>query len=157
MLSLLVMSDSAIPWTVVYQTPLSKEFSWQEYWSSLPFSIPRFLPVSGIKLASPMSRIGKIIVYHYATWILVDVNIFFYFNFFIFLILKTLILTCVPKHEPPSHLPPYNISLGHPHAPAPSMLYPASDIDWRFDSYMIVYMLECHSPKSSHPLPLRLK
>ena len=34
--------------------------------------------------------------------------------------------TRVPKHEPPSHLPPYNISLGHPRAPAPSMLYPAS-------------------------------
>ena len=27
---------------------------------------------------------------------------------------------------------------GHPRAPAPSMLYPASDIDWRFNSYMIV-------------------
>ena len=53
-------------------------------------------------------------------------------------------------------LPLHNTSLGHPHAPAPSMLYPASDIDWRFDSYMIVYMLECHSPKSSHPLPLPL-
>ena len=63
---------------------------------------------------------------------------------------------CVPKHEPASHLPPHNIPLGHPHAPAPSMLYPASDIDWRFDSYMIVYMLECHSPKSSHRLPLPL-
>ena len=34
--------------------------------------------------------------------------------------LKSLILTCVPKHETPSHLPPHNISLGHPHAPAPS-------------------------------------
>ena len=75
---------------------------------------------------------------------------------FVFLILKSLILTCIPKHEPPSHLPPHNISVGHPHAPAPSMLYPASDIDWRFDSYMIVYMLQCHSPKSSHPLPLPL-
>ena len=80
----------------------------------------------------------------------------FYFFIFFFLILKSLILTCVPKHEPPSHLPPHYISLGHPHAPAPSMLYPASDIDWRFNSYMIVYMLECHSPKSSHPLPLPL-
>ena len=79
-----------------------------------------------------------------------------FFLFFIFLILKSLILTCVPKHEPPSHLPPHNISVGHPHAPAPSMLYPASDTDWRFNSYMIVYMLECHSPKSSHPLPLPL-
>ena len=64
--------------------------------------------------------------------------------------------TCVPKHEPPSHLPPHNISLGHHRAPAPSMLYPASDIDWWFDSYMIVYMLQFHSPKSSHPLPLPL-
>ena len=36
------------------------------------------------------------------------------------------------------------------------MLYPASDIDWQFNSYMIVYMLECHSPKSSHPLLLPL-
>ena len=73
--------------------------------------------------------------------------------FFIFLILKYLILTCVPKHEPPSLLPPHNISLGHPRAPAPSMLYPALDIDWRFISYMIVYMFQCHSPKSSQPLP----
>ena len=78
------------------------------------------------------------------------------FYFILFLILKSLILTCVPKHEPPSQLPPHYISLGHPHAPAPSMLYPASDIDWRFNSYVIVYMLECHSPKSSHPLPLPL-
>ena len=48
--------------------------------------------------------------------------------------------TCVSKYEPHIHLPPHNISLGHPHAPAPSILYPASDIDWRFVSYMIVYM-----------------
>ena len=60
--------------------------------------------------------------------------------------------TCTP----PSHLPPHNISLGHPHAPAPSILYPASDIDWRFNSYMIVCMFQCHSPKSSNPLPLPL-
>ena len=64
--------------------------------------------------------------------------------------------TCDSKHEPPSHLPPHNIPLGHPRAPSPSMLYPASDIDWWFDSYMIVYMFQCHSPKSSHPLPLPL-
>ena len=70
---------------------------------------------------------------------------FFFCCFVLFcfvLILKYLILTCVPKHEPPSHLPPHNISLGHPHATAPSMLHPASDIDWLFNSYMIVYMLE---------------
>ena len=61
--------------------------------------------------------------------------------------------TWVPKHEPPSHLPLHIISLDHPHAPAPSILYPASNIDWRFVSYMIVYMFQCHSPKSTHPLP----
>ena len=48
--------------------------------------------------------------------------------------------TWVPSPEPPSHLPPYIISLDHPHAPAPSLLYPVSNIDWRFISYMIAYM-----------------
>ena len=62
--------------------------------------------------------------------------------------------TYVPNPEPPSHLPPHTISLGHPSAPAPSILYPASNLDWRFISYMILYMFQCHSPKSSHPLPL---
>ena len=50
--------------------------------------------------------------------------------------------------------PPHIISLGHPSAPAPSILYPVSNLDWRLVSYMIVYMFQCHSPKSSHPLPL---
>ena len=30
------MSDSAIPWTVARQAPLSMELSRQEYWSGLP-------------------------------------------------------------------------------------------------------------------------
>ena len=34
----------AAPWTVVYQTPLSKEFSRQEYWSGLPFLTPGIFP-----------------------------------------------------------------------------------------------------------------
>ena len=60
--------------------------------------------------------------------------------------------TCVPQPETPSHLPPCTIPMGHPSAPAPSILYPASNLDWRFVSYMILYMFQCHSPKSSHPL-----
>ena len=59
--------------------------------------------------------------------------------------------TRVPNPEPPSHLPPHTISLVYPSAPAPSILYPASNLDWRFVSYMILYMFQCHSPKSSHP------
>ena len=59
-----------------------------------------------------------------------------------------------PILNTPSHLPPCTVPLGHPSAPAPSILYPASNLDWRFVSYMILYMFKCHSPKSSHPLPL---
>ena len=39
-----VVSDSLIPWTVTHQTPLSMEFSRQEYWSGLPFPSPGDLP-----------------------------------------------------------------------------------------------------------------
>ena len=50
--------------------------------------------------------------------------------------------TCAPHPEPPSLLPPSTISLGHPSAPAPSILNPASNLDWRFDFYMILYMFK---------------
>ena len=49
---------------------------------------------------------------------------------------------------------PYPIPLGHPSAPALSILYHASNLDWQFVSHMILYMFQCHSPKSSHPRPL---
>ena len=48
--------------------------------------------------------------------------------------------TCDPKHEPPFHLPLHNIPLGHPRAPAPSILYLVPNMDWKFVSYMIVYV-----------------
>ena len=51
-------------------------------------------------------------------------------------------------------LPPHTIPLGHPSAPAPSIQYHASSLDWPLISYMILYTFQCHSPKSSHPLPL---
>ena len=60
----------------------------------------------------------------------------------------------VPYPEPTSLLPPHSIPLGRPSAPAPSNQYHALNLDWRFISYMILYMFQCHSPKSSHPLPL---
>ena len=88
---------------------------------------------------------------------------FFFFTLFCFTILYWFCHTLTwirhgdtwfPNPEPPSHLPPHIISLDHPRAPAPSILYPVSNIDWRFVSYLIVYMFQCHSPKSSYPLPL---
>ena len=47
-----VVSNSAIPWTVARQAPLSVGFSRQEYWSGLPFPTPGDLPNPGIE---PMS------------------------------------------------------------------------------------------------------
>ena len=47
------MSDSVTPWMVARQTPLSMEFSRQEYWSGLPFPSPGDLPNPGIKPGSP--------------------------------------------------------------------------------------------------------
>ena len=62
--------------------------------------------------------------------------------------------TCVPYPEPSSLVPPHTIPLGRPSAPAPSIQYRASNLDWRLVSYMILYMFQCHSPESPHPLPL---
>ena len=43
------------PWTVACQAPLSMRFSWQEYWSWLPFPIPGNLPDPGIEPAPLVS------------------------------------------------------------------------------------------------------
>ena len=40
-------------WTVARQDPLSMGFSWQEYWSGLPFPSPTDLPYPGIEPMSP--------------------------------------------------------------------------------------------------------
>ena len=61
------------------------------------------------------------------------------------------VYTCSPSW---ALLPPRTIPLGHPSAPAPSIQYRASNLDWRLVSYRILYMFQCHSPKLSHPLPL---
>ena len=62
--------------------------------------------------------------------------------------------TCVPHLELSCLLPPHTIPLGRPRAPAPSIQYRALNLDWWLVSYMILYMFQCHSPKSSHPFPL---
>ena len=49
------MFDSATPWTVAFQSLLSMEFSRQEYWSRLPFSVPGDLLDPVIKPASVVS------------------------------------------------------------------------------------------------------
>ena len=47
------MSDSATPWTVARQAPLSVGFFRQEHWSELPFPSPGDLPDPGIEPGSP--------------------------------------------------------------------------------------------------------
>ena len=88
---------------------------------------------------------------------------FFFFNYFTILYwfchTSTWIhhrYTHVPHPKPPSLLPPCTIPLGRSSAPAPSIQYHALNLDWRFISYMILYMFQCHSPKSSHPIPFPL-
>ena len=91
-----------------------------------------------------------------------------YFYFFNFILFNFTILywfchiskwichryTCVLHPEPSSLLPPHTIPLGCPSAPAPSTQDCALNMDWWLVSYMILYIFQCHSPKSSHPLPL---
>ena len=48
-----VASNSATPWTVAQQAPLSTRFSGQEYWNGLPCPFPGDLPDPGIKPGSP--------------------------------------------------------------------------------------------------------
>ena len=50
----LTISNFVIPRTITYQTPLSMEFSRQEYWSGVPFPSPGDLPDPGIELRSPV-------------------------------------------------------------------------------------------------------
>ena len=61
-----VMSDSATPQTVACQTPLSRGFSRQEYFSGLPFLPPEDLPDPGIEPASSVLQAGSFPLSHLA-------------------------------------------------------------------------------------------
>ena len=92
--------------------------------------------------------------------------LFYFLNFILFFNFTILYWFChiskwirhrythVPRPEPSSLLPPHTIPLGRPSAPAPSIQYHALNLDWWLILYMILYMFQCHSPKSSHPFPL---
>ena len=92
-------------------------------------------------------------------WKFVYQKFFFFFEISIIFYFFTL-QYCIgfAKHQHESamgvHVFPILNPPPYPSAPAPSILYPASNLDWRFVSYMILCMFQCHSPKSSHPLPL---
>ena len=91
---------------------------------------------------------------------LLQTAFFFFFNFILFLNFTILYWFCqiskwirhrytyVPHPEPSSLFPPHTIPLGRPSAPAPSIQYRASNLDWRLISYMILYVFQCHSPNT---------
>ena len=56
----------ATPCAVARQVPLSMKFSWQEYWSGLPFPLLGDLPDPGIEPTS--SAPPTLAVDHWATW-----------------------------------------------------------------------------------------
>ena len=55
-----VASNSATPWKVAHQAPLSMAFSRQEYWSGLPFPSPGDLPDPRIEPGSPTWQAGSL-------------------------------------------------------------------------------------------------
>ena len=65
-----LLSDSATPWTVAPQAPLSTGFSGQEYWSGLPCPPPGDLPNPGIEPGSlTLQAISCIIVdWFFTNW-----------------------------------------------------------------------------------------
>ena len=69
MLSCSIMSDSATPWTIARQAPLSMRFSRQEYWSGLPCPPPGGSPWPRDQACdSCVSCTGRHILYHSAPW-----------------------------------------------------------------------------------------
>ena len=65
--------------------------------------------------------------------------------------------THVPISEVPSHLPPCTIPLGHPSAPAPSILYPALNLDWWLVSYIIHVSMPFSQILPCSPSPIESK
>ena len=59
-----VVSNSATPWTIAHQAPLSLGFSRQEYWTELPFPSPGDLLNQG---SNHVSFIGRWVLYHWIT------------------------------------------------------------------------------------------
>ena len=55
-----VVSDCLHLWSVACQASMSIGFSKQEYWSGLPFPLPRDLPDSEIESVSPTSPILQV-------------------------------------------------------------------------------------------------
>ena len=103
-----------------------------------------------VQLSHPYMTTGKTIALTRRIFVNKVMSLLFFFSFSFFLFSHWFILiyftilywfwhtstwihhgcTRVPNPDPPCHLPPHTISLGHPSAPAPSILYPASPLQY---------------------------
>ena len=116
-------------------------------------------PEASTTVWNPSIKVWLSVVFYYNAFLFFFLLLFFFIFYFTilhwFCHTSTQIhhrCTRVPNPEPHYHLPPHTIPLGHLSAPAPSILYLALNQDWQCLSYMLLNMLQCHSPKSSHPL-----
>ena len=86
------------PWTVAHAAPLSMEFSWQEYWSWLPFPSPGDLPDLRIEsgllhwwaASLPLSHQGNTHTHthtHTHTYIYIDRERVYVYDTYMFLLL----------------------------------------------------------------------
>ena len=88
---------------------------------------------------------------------------FIYFNWML-ITLQYCIVFAIHQHEsttdvhvfpilnpPPTSLPIPSLWVFPVHQPQASCILHRT---WTDDSFLILYMFQCHSPKSSHPLPL---
>ena len=131
-------------WTLQHLPVL---WSFSEYTRQQGFSYCQAVPKKNIKVKAAKDIKLFILFYFFGGWLFYNIVLVLpYINMY-----PPQVYTCFPSW---TSLPPHTIPLGHPSAPAPSILYPALNLDWRFVSCMILYMFQCHSPKSSHPRPL---
>ena len=56
-----VVFDSGISWIVAHQAPLSMGFSWQDYWSGLPFPPPGGLPNQEVEPRPPALKADSLL------------------------------------------------------------------------------------------------
>ena len=142
--------------SLLYGPPFT---SVHDYWKNFSFDYTDLPWQSDVSVFNSLS---KFVI----AFLLRSKHLFFFFKYFILFFNFTILYwfchistwichryTCVPHPEPSSLLPPRAIPLGRPSAPAPSIQYRASNLDWRLISYMILNMFQCHSPKSSPPPP----
>ena len=95
-------------------------------------------------------------------FLICHVFIFILFYFFFLLYNIVLVLPYINMNPPWVYMysPPWTPLLpSSPYHPSRSSQCtspkdPILKLDWWFISYMILYMFPCHSPNSSHPLPL---